>query len=273
MPDHLKMTDKQSAAGKISDAYTGLQAEWHDLFWLGEGGSREARWWCGLVDEAAGPGARVLDAGCGSGRILVPLAKAGHQVTGIECSAEMLDAARRRLAADGLHARLVEGDLCAPPRGRFDVVISAGFTLMLVDPEALPNFWRAAFSRLRPGGMLAATFFMPWNELLGNARPGWNTDRLVVLPDGGLASAKSRTRLDRWTQVMHRELLFEHFAADGRRIRRTRTRETTAYYLPRELRGQLSAAGFQQIGFTGEWSRRAPRGDDRFFLVRARRGG
>jgi SAM-dependent methyltransferase len=48
------------------------------------------------------PGESVLDVGCGSGALALPLARAGHDVVALDFSAGMLDALRRRASADGL---------------------------------------------------------------------------------------------------------------------------------------------------------------------------
>ena len=48
------------------------------------------------------PGESVLDVGCGSGALALPLARAGHDVVAMDFSAGMLDVLRRRAAADGL---------------------------------------------------------------------------------------------------------------------------------------------------------------------------
>lgn len=48
------------------------------------------------------PGESVLDVGCGTGALALPLARAGHEVTGIDFSAGMLERLRRRATEDGL---------------------------------------------------------------------------------------------------------------------------------------------------------------------------
>ncbi len=60
--------------------------------------------------EAPGP---LLELGCGNGRVAVPLAQAGFQVTGVDISTAMLDIARRRSAAAHLgdHLTLVQADM------------------------------------------------------------------------------------------------------------------------------------------------------------------
>jgi len=57
---------------------------------------------------------RVLDGGCGSGRLTVALALAGAEVTGFDTSSERLDEARRRAVAAGAELSLVDADLNGP---------------------------------------------------------------------------------------------------------------------------------------------------------------
>ena len=50
-------------------------------------------------------GGPLLELACGSGRLLVPLARAGYRVTGVDTSGRMLELARRALEAEGLESR------------------------------------------------------------------------------------------------------------------------------------------------------------------------
>src|SRR5690242_6262544 len=64
----------------------------------------------GLVRWAELPtGGSVLDAGCGPGLVAEALLRAGHRVTGVDLSAEMIARARARCAAFGDRARFVQG--------------------------------------------------------------------------------------------------------------------------------------------------------------------
>ena len=51
-------------------------------------------------------GSPVLELACGTGRVLLPLARQGHQVTGVDISPQMLDMARRKVAAENLGDRI-----------------------------------------------------------------------------------------------------------------------------------------------------------------------
>jgi SAM-dependent methyltransferase len=103
---------------------------------------------------------RILDVGMGQGTQALRLARAGHEVTGLEQDAKMLAVAREALAAEpeGIQSRvrLVEGDgretgVHFLP-GSFDVVLCHGVLMYVEEPDAL----LAGMARmLAPGGLLS----------------------------------------------------------------------------------------------------------------------
>ena len=106
-----------------------------------------------LVVPAGGP-LDALDAGCGTGFLSLELAARGHRVSGVDFAPAMLEAARRKAAAQRLSVRFEEGDaeqLPFPP-GSFDLVISRHVLWTLPHPEAAIDEWIRV---LRPGGRLA----------------------------------------------------------------------------------------------------------------------
>ncbi len=103
---------------------------------------------------------RVLDVGMGQGTQALRLARAGHQVTGVEKDPRMLDAAREALAAEpeGIRdrVRLLESDGRDPGvhflPGSFDVVLCHDVLMYVELPDAL----LAGLARmLAPGGLLS----------------------------------------------------------------------------------------------------------------------
>ena len=104
-------------------------------------------------------GGPVLELGCGSGRLLLPLARAGYEVTGVDSSPAMLARARSKLEAAGLgSARLLEADLAA-----LDALPDEGFGLAfralntwahLAAPARALGVLRAVHRVLRPAGLL-----------------------------------------------------------------------------------------------------------------------
>ncbi len=102
------------------DRFRDLAAEGADL----EG---EAR----LVDALAPRGSRVLDAGCGAGRLGGTLHRRGHDVTGVDADEVLVAEARaRRPGPTWLVADLLDVDLGAA----FDVVVTAGNVMVFLAP-------------------------------------------------------------------------------------------------------------------------------------------
>lgn len=101
----------------------------------------------------------VVDGGCGVGRFAVELARAGHDVLGIEVHTPSLEEARRRADAAGVKLRLEAGELLRTLRGlpdaSVDLALCLGVLYTCVDHrEILGEFARV----LRPGGRLLASF-------------------------------------------------------------------------------------------------------------------
>ncbi len=100
-------------------------------------------------------GRRILDAGCGTGRVAIELAGRGYDVTGIDLDASMLAAARRK-APD---LTWVEGDLATMDLGTaFDTVVLAGNVLIFVAPGTEGAVVERCAQHLVPGGLLVAGF-------------------------------------------------------------------------------------------------------------------
>ncbi|WP_345981395.1 class I SAM-dependent methyltransferase [Streptomyces sp. DSS69] len=100
------------------------------------------------------PGARVLDAGCGTGRIAIRLAELGHHCTGVDVDASMLAVARREAPAQ----EWLLGDLARTDtlglEPDFDLVLAAGNVIPLLAPGTEAAVIGQLSAALRPGGLL-----------------------------------------------------------------------------------------------------------------------
>ena len=102
-----------------------------------------------------GPPARVLDAGCGTGRIAVHLADLGYSVVGVDVDAGMLEVARTE--APGLDWR--QADLASFDLGRrFDLVLLAGNIVPLLEPGTLPAVAERLAAHVAAGGRVVCGF-------------------------------------------------------------------------------------------------------------------
>lgn len=119
----------------------------------------------GLVAGLVPPPARVLDAGCGTGRIAVRLDELGYDVVGVDVDATMLEVARAE--APGLDWRLA--DLATLDlRETFDLVLVAGNTIPLLEPRTLAAACRRLAAHVVPGGRVVCGFGLDAAHLPGD---------------------------------------------------------------------------------------------------------
>lgn len=126
-----------------------------------------------LVRIGPAQGLRTLDVGCGDGVLATTLAAAGAHVTGLDASADMLAAARRRADAAGVALELVEGEAeqLSFPDDSFDIVLSVATLCFIADPDGLV---RGMVRVLRPGGRLILGELGRWNAWAAVRRvKGW----------------------------------------------------------------------------------------------------
>lgn len=140
-----------------------LHVLWHDL----ECGryAADLPLWRELAGEHGGP---ILDVGCGSGRVALDLARAGHAVVALDADAVLLAALAER--ADGLPLETAHADARAFELHRaFPLVLAPMQTIQLLGgPEGRAAFLRCAAAHLRPGGLVACA--------LADAMEGFDVD-------------------------------------------------------------------------------------------------
>ena len=115
----------------------------------------------------------VLELGVGTGRVALPLARAGYDVTGLDGSASMLAQARRNLASASLQTgglELIEADMCSFDLGsRFGLVFVAANTFQhLLTTQQQRDCVSRIAHHLAPGGVFALSIRSPasvsWEE-------------------------------------------------------------------------------------------------------------
>lgn len=147
MPENRWLAETGGTRGPAyAQRFADLAAEGHDLH-------GEAR----FVDARLGRGARVLDAGCGTGRIGIELARRGHAVVGVDLDASMLAEAR----AVAPEQRWLEADLATLDLGQeFDAVVLAGNVLVYLTPGTEAAVVSAAARHAGPAAPVVAGFVL-----------------------------------------------------------------------------------------------------------------
>lgn len=190
----------------------------------------------------------VLEIGAGSGRVTEALARAGHEVVGLDASAAMLARARERLAEAGVAQRteLVEADMRDfDLQRRFGLVIAPFNALMhaytLDDQDATLSCVRR---HLAPGGVFAFDLYVPRLGSLGVLR----SEPTLIGHDPRATNVGSRTDLflvqhdDPDNQLLTTTYFRDTTAADGV-VRRTVTTLRQRYYTRFEIERALRSAG------------------------------
>ena len=146
------------------DRFRRMAAEGADL-------AGEAR----LVDAMAPRGARILDAGCGPGRVGAELHAHGHHVVGVDVDPVLIEAARAdHPGPDWRVGDLAELDLVGEGVAPFDVVVCAGNVITFVAPDTEVEVLRRMRAHLAPGGRVVVGFGAgrgyPYEDFFADAR-------------------------------------------------------------------------------------------------------
>jgi ubiquinone/menaquinone biosynthesis C-methylase UbiE len=215
-------------------------------------GRRDVPFWCRVASTAAGP---VLELGCGTGRITIPLAKAGIDIVGVDRSAAMLDRARSRLtkaarASGARSPQFVRGDIRALPfeDGAFPMVLAPyGILQSLTRPRDLAAALASVARLVAPGG----TFGL---DLVPDV-PNWREYRNRVQLRGPSASGHL-TLIESVTQDPGRRLTtFEQRYVErrGRQTREHRFELTFRTLTVPQMTRQLERAGFAIESVLGDY--------------------
>lgn len=142
-----------------------------------------------FVDAMVGRGARILDAGCGPGRVGGRLHELGHDVVGVDLDPELIAAAEADHPGPTWLARdLSQLDLAADGIATgFDVIVSAGNVMPFLDPATRREVLRRLAVHLGAGGRLVVGF--------GTER-GYDVDDFFA--DAAAGGLREELRLATW---------------------------------------------------------------------------
>ncbi len=200
----------------------------------------------------------ILELGCGSGRILVPLAEAGFYVVGLDRSATMLARARSRLADAGVSDRvtLFQGDLAdasAAPNGPFGLVIYSLNALMhLSSPRAQLESLRNARKALDPRGQIIIDVVNPTPDYLVSLSAAPALEGSWTMSDGSVVDKWSFRKIDASAQTIETTLWYDQVQNSGV-LTRHRSRFDLRYLHVNELKLMLGIAGFTEIRVYGSY--------------------
>jgi SAM-dependent methyltransferase len=212
-------------------------------------GGPDVEWFAGLARRTGGP---VLELGCGTGRIAVPIAQDGHHVVGLDRSAAMLERAERRARRADVEVRWVEGDMRAFSFNEAFALIFVAFnSFLMLEPD---DRW-ACLARVRehlaPRGRVAIDVFQPDPEIVVGLDGGVIDEWERVDPESNRTVRKfssSRANVDGVTQ----RVWYDETADEGT-IHRLGGTTTLHYVYRREADLLFSEAGFNIETLHGDY--------------------
>ncbi len=210
------------------------------------------------LNLAVATGDPILELGCGTGRLLIPLAEAGHRVTGIDLSRPMLDRARQFAETAGVLDRvtlqrgaMTDADLA--PGGPFGLVIVAiNGLLHLPTAAAQREAFAAARRALDPRGQLVIDVLNPTPDTLRGFDQSLVHEGTWHDAAGDRVDKFAARRLSAARQTIETELWYERIGPEGV-VRRTTTSYQLRYVYRAELDLMLELAGFAEWQVYGSY--------------------
>jgi len=216
-------------------------------------GDRDVSFWLAMARMSRGP---VLELGCGTGRVLLPLMRDGHSVTGLDLSQHMLAVVRQKLMREPApaRARLVRGDMCRfSLQQRFGTIVVPfrSFELLLERSEQKACLECCA-QHLTPGGRLVLAVN---HAARLRSTPSGEPEELAVEypgPDGMLVRERVKIRYDQAADTMkyYIEYVCTH---PGGRLARYRRQQEMRLFSRFEMEWLLEACGLTIESVYGDY--------------------
>jgi SAM-dependent methyltransferase len=229
------------------------------------------------LDCARRYGDPILEIGAGTGRILLPLAAAGHEVVGLDISAAMLAVADEKLAERPEVADLVQ--LLEADMTNFE--LDRKFPLILVAARSFQHLLTSAEQRralgcirrhLKPGGHLVLDLFDPYFELLFEDGSKPSVPREEIDPKSGMTIRRSLVSRhnDPMNQTIREVLLYESLDQTGAVVTSEETSWTLRWNMRQEIAYLLELCGFEAVEQFSDFAKSPPAyGREQLWVARA----
>lgn len=211
------------------------------------------------VQEAVRSGGPVLELGCGTGRVTLPIAQSGIDIVGLDNSEGMLARARDKAALleDG-HGNM---DLCMGDMRKFSldrtfslIIIPFRGFLSLLSVEDQVRCLTTARKHLEPDGRLIFNIFVPDPQMLVEDEDAAFHLRDVTDPDTGRTSVVwQQTRVDSFNQVLSVRLIVDEIDQEGAVGKRFYRDYQIRYAHRIEILHLLERCGFEVVDLYGDF--------------------
>lgn len=247
-----------SSSSDWEEDYGSVTARYYDLAYANRAElGADVGFYHSLAREAGGP---VLELGCGTGRVLLGIAREGIACTGVDASRHMLEAFRAKAgelpSLRLVRARMQDFDL---GQGRFALIFSAfrAFQHLYTVEDQLACLARVR-RHLAPEGALAFDVFNPRLSRLAPDREPEAEDTRFELPDGDeVVRHTAVIERDPSAQIQQIQMRYERRRA-GQVVASQVTRFAMRWFYRFELEHLAARAGFRDVEIFGDFDRTPP---------------
>lgn len=257
----MNLLRKRRPQSEVPDLYEAC-APFYDDDYAALRSSGDALFYRKLAKDSGGP---VLEMGCGSGRVLLPIARAGVEVVGLDGSPHMLAQLRRRLESEKPAVRqrveVVEADMRTADLGRTFPLLTAPFRGVqhLLTRDDQRAWLRTAARHLAPGGELVFDVFQPDYRYFASPPQGVvdvdRTDPASGRPVRRLVSLWQRPE----EQTFHMRVEWKIGDPDGDDYEEHAGDTVMRWFTRAELENLLELEGYRVLDVWGDF-RRTPHG-------------
>lgn len=237
---------------KHNKSYQALCTEFYDLT-KPEACEKEIHFYARFIEQAKGP---ILEAMCGSGRLLIPLLKRGYPVDGVDISPSMLEKCVKRCRNQNLLVNLFQQplqDLHLTSSYALIYIPVGSFQLISNRLEAL-RILKKLHRHLAPRGKLLLDTFIPWDSIkkciekdhLMNKPKVVTSSRQVPVSEEIMIDLSIQTTIDPQQQLEVSENCYEK-KHHQEIIAREEEELSIRWYYPFEMQLFLEKAGFSNI--------------------------
>lgn len=200
----------------------------------------------------------VIEFGCGSGRLLLPIAQDGYSITGVDSSRTMLDRAHYAVTQANLSKEVslvyghMEARLDLEPRSFGVGIFSLNGLMHLTSQEAQLTALTEACRLLDPRGQLVIDLFNPTPEYLTFLDSRTLLEGVLTSRDGGEVEKWAHRKLRPSQQLIETRIWYDSVSKDGQ-VHRRRSSFALRYIHAAELALMVQQAGFAEWQLYGTY--------------------
>jgi len=250
--------------------YSGFFAEFYDIL---HSNLNDLKFYKNMAKEY---GPRILEIGSGTGRILLPLAREGYQMTGLELNEDMLEICRKKIKEENDETiekiELIKGDMRDFEIDEvFDLIIApCNVICHIIDSSDLRKTLNCFKGHLAKDGVMVIDNSLPDIESMVENNGREKVLELTNPKNGRKIVNRFTPTYDFVEQVKKDSIIIREYDGETK-TREAEVNEKLTFYFPRELRAVIRSEGFEIFEERGSLNKEVPidkNSDEMVFLCR-----